>query len=81
MSAKNWLDRYIYSNIHEILFAEFTIVPHEWVTRLVTRQTNFQRGEVVEWSDQLVREITNVSNPISRAVDFWVNNIFARIYY
>ena len=30
---------------------------------------------MVEWSAQLISEITSVSNPISRAVDFWVDNI------
>ena len=70
LSAENWLDRYIYSEIHEIFFAEFLIMLYEWLSILATRQTNFQGREVVEWSDQLIREITNVSNPISRAVDF-----------
>ena len=49
---------------------------HEWLSILATRQTNFQRRQTVEWSDQLVRKISSVSNPISRVVDFWVNNIF-----
>ena len=48
---------------------------HEWFSRLETRQTNFQRREVVEWSAQLICKITSVSNPISRDVDFWVDNI------
>ena len=48
---------------------------HEWLSRLVTRKTNFQRREVVEWSDHLVCRITNISNTISRAVDFWVDCI------
>ena len=26
----------------------------------------------MEWSDQLVHEVTSVSNTISRVVDFWV---------
>ena len=30
---------------------------------------------MVELNDQLVREITSVSNTISRVVDFWVNSI------
>ena len=47
----------------------------ERLSRLATRQKNFQRKEAVEWSDQLVCEITNVSNPISRATDFWVDSI------
>ena len=75
LSAKNWLDQYIYSYIHKIFFAEFPIVLHEWLLRLTTRQKNFQRREVVEWSDQFVCKITSVSNPISRAIDFWVDSI------
>ena len=48
---------------------------HEWLSILVTRKKNFQRREAAEWNDQLVREITSVSNPISRVVYFWVDNI------
>ena len=48
---------------------------HEWLSSLATRQKKFKRREAIEWSDQLVCEITSVSNPISRAVDFWVDNI------
>ena len=40
----------------------------------MTWQKNFQRREGVEWSDQLVYEITSVSNTISRAIDFWVDS-------
>ena len=75
LSAKKWIDEYIYSDIHEIFFAEFPILLHEWLLRLATKQTNFQRRETVEWSDQLVHEVTSVSNSISRAVDFWVDSI------
>ena len=41
----------------------------------MTRQENFQRREAVEWSDQLVHEVTSVSNDISRVIDFWVDSI------
>ena len=75
LSAENWVDKYIYFDIHKIFFAEFPIVLHQWFSRLVTQQTNFQRREAIEWSDQLVREITSVSNPISRDVDFWVDSV------
>ena len=75
MRAEDWLDRYIYSDIHEIFFAEFPIVLHEWLSILATRKTNFQKSEAVEWSNQLVHEITSVSNTVSRAVDFWVDSI------
>ena len=74
-SAENWVYQYIYTDIHKIFFAYFPIVLHEWFSRLETRQTNFQRREVVEWTDQFVCKINSVSNPICRVVDFWVNSI------
>ena len=45
------------------------------LSRLETWQTNFQRREAVEWSDELVREITSVSNPISRVVHVLFDSI------
>ena len=57
------------------IFAEFPIVLHKWLSMLATRQKNFQRREAVKWSAQLIHEITNVSNPIYRAVDFWLDSI------
>ena len=75
MNAKKWIDQYIYSDIHEIFFVEFPIVMHEWFSSLVTQKTNFQRREMVEWSAQLIHEITSVGNPISRVFDFWVDSI------
>ena len=51
-SKKRWLDDYIYSDIHEIFFAEFPILLHEWLVGLASRQTNYQTREISEWSDQ-----------------------------
>ena len=61
LSTENWIDEYIYSDIHEIFFAEFPILLYEWLSRLVTKQTNFQRRDTVKWSDHLVREVTSVT--------------------
>ena len=73
--AENLVGKYIYSDIHDIFFVEFPVILHKWLWRLATRQTNSQRREAVEWNDQLVCEVTSVSNTISRAVDFWVDSI------
>ena len=73
--AKNLVGKYIYYDIHEIFFVEFLVILHKWLWILVTRQTNSQRREAVEWNEQLVCEVTSVSNTISRAVDFWIDSI------
>ena len=68
--AERWLDDYIYSNIHKIFFVEFPVLLHEWLVGLASRRTNYQIREITKWSDQLVQEVTSVSNIVSRAVDF-----------
>ena len=35
--SERWLDDYIYFDIHEILFAEFPILLHEWLVGLASR--------------------------------------------
>ena len=42
---------------------------------MTSRQTNFQTREISEPRDQLVQEVTSVSNAVSGAVDFWVDSI------
>ena len=41
LSPKNWVHRYLYSDIHEIFFTEFPIVLQEWLSKLVSWQTKF----------------------------------------
>ena len=65
----------MYMDINEIFFVEFPIVLHEWLSILETQKKKIQRRETVEWSAQLIRDLASVSNPISRAIDFWVDSI------
>ena len=36
-----WLGWYLYTDIHKILFSEFSILLHEWLSKLETQQSNF----------------------------------------
>ena len=45
-----WLVRLLYTNIHNILFFEFPIVLHEWLSKLESQQEKFQGGEPREWN-------------------------------
>ena len=40
-SIQNWVDYYIYIDTHEIFFAYFPIVLHEWLLRLERRWKKF----------------------------------------
>jgi hypothetical protein len=35
MSNKGWMQRYVYTKLHEIFFAKFPIILAEWLERLV----------------------------------------------
>ena len=48
-NPNEWLEWYLYTDIHDILFSEFPIVLHEWLSKLTTQKKKF-RGESTEWS-------------------------------
>ena len=75
LNITNWLERYLYTNIHEIFFCEFPILFYEWLLKLETQWKKFQGGEPIEWNPQLIQGLKSISNPMSRVVDFWVDNI------
>ena len=74
-TPKKWLEWYIYSYIHEVCFAKFPIVLHEWLCNIATQQINFQGGEPKEWNLFLIEQLKRISNTISRAMEFWVDSI------
>ena len=48
---------------------------HEWLSKLATQQANLQGREPREWNPQLIERLKRVDNPVSRAMDFWVDSI------
>jgi hypothetical protein len=40
LSTEDWLQRYIFTNMHEIFFATFPSELHAWLSRLVENKTS-----------------------------------------
>ena len=75
ISAKDWLQRYIFSDIHEVFFATFFTVLHAWLSRLAEYET-FSRSDIpAEWTLELIQRLKKTDNSILRAMDFWLNNL------
>ena len=70
-----WLERYLYIDIRDIFFSEFSIVLHEWLSKLTTEEKFFQAREPTEWSTQFIQWLKRDSDPINRVVNFWVDSI------
>lgn len=74
-TSKVWLYKYIYTDQHEIFYASFPSELYEWISRLVERKNCFKGDEPTVWTPELIQQLKNTTNRISRVVDFWIDSI------
>lgn len=53
----------------------FHIELYEWISRLTERHNGFKGDEPKHWTLELIQQLKNNNNIISRDVDFRVDNI------
>ena len=70
-SSDNFLQRYVFTDIHEIFFGSIHIELHQWLSRLTERKTNFKEDRFPDWNPTRINILKRVNNTISRVVDFW----------
>jgi len=75
MSDRQWMERYVYTDLHENLFGEFQIILTKWLEILVEKTRIFRATTSRNWTPKLVRQFNYVSNPTTHVVDFWLDNI------
>lgn len=73
--AKDWMQDHIFSHMHEIFFCELPIILSKWLLRLCGNNEMRRIDGLREWTPELIQQLKEVSNPISRVVDFWVDRI------
>ena len=71
LSSDDFLQRYVFTDIHEIFFGSIHIELHQWLSRLTERRTNFQECHFPDWNPTRVNILKRVNNDISHVVDFW----------
>ena len=75
LNLTEWLERYLYTYIHDNLFCVFLVLLHEWILRIATQQRKFQEEELIKWIPRLIQRLKIVKKTISRDVNLWVNSI------
>ncbi len=70
-SSEDFLGRYVFYDIYEILFAGVHVELHKWLSRLVERKKNFKEYQSPYWTPERIKQLKSVNNAVSRAVDFW----------
>jgi hypothetical protein len=68
------LEKYIFTNIHEILFGGIHQELHEWLSRLADTQFEIRPRSPVVWTLPLIQKIKRVDNVVSRVVDHWFDS-------
>ena len=75
LSTEDWLQRYIFTDLHEIFFATFPFELHAWLSRLAKNKTSTRSNKPAEWTPEAIQRLKRTDNPISREVDFWLNSL------
>ena len=70
--SEAWLQKYIYTDVHEVFFATFPSELHSWVERLVDSTGYVRSDRPVQWNQATVQRLKNTNNVVSRAIYFWL---------
>jgi hypothetical protein len=76
LTPHKYLDKYVFSDLHEVFFCDFPHVLQEWILRLKDNHPT-NRIRQLEWNSVEIAQLQQVDNKFTRAVDFWLDNIVA----
>ena len=54
LSVEDWLQTYIFTNLHEIFFATFPSELHAWLSRLAESKTSTRSDRPTEWNLEMI---------------------------
>jgi hypothetical protein len=69
LSTEDWLERYIFTDIHEIFFGGIHQELYEWLARLADTQFEIRYRPPVVWTSTLIKKVKRVDKIMSRVVD------------
>jgi hypothetical protein len=74
LSTEDWLQRYIFTDIHEIFFGGIHQELSEWLARLAYTLFKIRPRSPVVWTLALIQKVKRVDNVVSREVDHWFDS-------
>ena len=74
LSTQDWLQKYIFTDLHEIFFATYANELYDWLSKLTDKNIFKKKRNIVQTPD-LTQTVRSVDNPLSRAVDFWLASV------
>ena len=74
LSTEDWLQKHIFTDLHQIFFATYANELYDWLSKL-TDKNIFKKKRNIFWTPKLIQTVNSFDNPISRAVDFWLASL------
>ena len=75
--SEAWLQKYIYTDVHEVFFTMFPSELDSQVERLANSTGYVQSDIPTQWNQAAVQRLKNTNNIVSRVVDFWLTNLLS----
>jgi len=75
ISEEDWLDHYIYTDIHKVFFATFLVEFYEWIARLADNMGRCRLDQPIVWTPKLVRKLEASEDKIMHVVDHWLDQV------
>ena len=75
LSKEEWLDCYLYMEIHEIFFTSFPTELYEWIAKLADNQGRCKLNKPIVWTLELMCKLEASEDRIACAVNHWLDRI------
>ena len=75
LTKEQWLDRHLYTEIHEIFLCSFAVELYEWIAKLADSQWRCRLDKSIVWTPEVVRRLEASEDKIARTVDYWLDRI------
>jgi len=72
---EEWLDCYLYTEIHKIFFASFPTELYEWIAKLADSQGRCKLNKPIVWTPKLVHRLEASKDKIVHTTNHWLDRI------
>ena len=71
LSTEDWLQKHIFTDLHEIFFVTYANELYDWLSKLNDKHVFKKKRNIVQ-TPKLIHTMKTIDNPISREIDFWL---------
>jgi len=75
LTKEQWLNKYLYTEMHDIFFCSFPVELYEWIAKIADNQGRWRLDGPIVWTPELVQKLEASEDKIAHAVNHWLDHI------